>query len=180
MFQDILEARTAAQFEKVIEDAAPVDLNERPQLVRSDAPLRSQERLIIRPGQSGGMLTRTEFQIAKFCTEEKLKKRTSDRLIGMIKTRAFVIEDIRADSIREIEKMISDSCRSKITEHDLWREIDGVQDVKVYLRSLPEIVNDLLLHLGYHDLQYLHFEYQEVYGEHMFGSAAPSWSSRCF
>ena len=76
------------------------------------------------------------IRVAKFCTEEKLKKRTSDRLIGMIKTRAFVIEDIRADSIREIEKMISDSCRSKITEHDLWREIDGVQDVKVYLSPL--------------------------------------------
>ena len=57
LFQDILEARTAAQFEIVIEDAAPVDLNERPQLVLSDAPPRSQERLIIRPGQSGGMLT---------------------------------------------------------------------------------------------------------------------------
>ena len=100
-----------------------------------------------------------------------VKKRTSDRLIGMIKTRAFVIEDIRADSIREIEKMISDSCSSKITEHDLWREIDGVQDVKVYLRSLREIVEDLLQHLGYRELQYLHFEYQEVDGERMFGPA---------
>ena len=27
LFQDILEAQIAAQFEKVIEDAAPVDLN---------------------------------------------------------------------------------------------------------------------------------------------------------
>ncbi len=46
-----------------------------------------------------------------------VKKRISDRLImalvGMIKTRAFVIEYIRADSIREIEKRISDSCHSK-------------------------------------------------------------------
>jgi len=56
------------------------------------------------------------IQVAKFCTEEKLKKRTSDRLVGMIKTR-FCDEDIRADSIREIEKMISDSCSSKNTEH---------------------------------------------------------------
>jgi hypothetical protein len=135
-----MHARTAAQFEAVIQDAVPVDLYVRPQLVRSDAPSRSQEQLIIRPGEIGGMLTRTEFELAKFCTEEKLKKRTSDRLIAMIKTRAFVIEDIRADSIREIEKMISDSCSSKITEHDLWREIDGVQEVKVYSRSLREIV----------------------------------------
>ena len=62
LFQDTLEARTAAQFEKVIEDAAPVDLNGRPQLVRSDAPPRSQERLVIRPRQSDWMLTRTEFK----------------------------------------------------------------------------------------------------------------------
>ena len=98
----------------------------------------------------------------------------------MIKTRAFFIEDIRADSIREIEKMISDSCHSKITEHDLWREIDGVQDVKVFLRFLLEIVEDLLQHLGYRDLQYLHFECREIIGERMFGSATPSWSSLCF
>ncbi len=42
------------------------------------------------------------FDLQKFCTEEKLKKRTSDRL-GMLKERAFMIEDLRADSIREIE-----------------------------------------------------------------------------
>jgi hypothetical protein len=41
----------------------------------------------------------------------------------------------------------------------VWSEIDGVQDVKVYLRSLREIVKDLLQHFGYRDLQYLHFEY---------------------
>ena len=53
----------------------------------------------------------------------------------------------------------------------MWREIDGVQDVKVYLRSLREIVKDLLQHFGYRDLQYLHFEYREIDGERMFGSA---------
>jgi hypothetical protein len=72
LFQDILKARTAAQFEAVIEDAASVDLCVRPQLVRSHAP--PQEQSIPRPGECGGMLTRTEFQIAKFCTEEKLKR----------------------------------------------------------------------------------------------------------
>ena len=29
----------------------------------------------------------------------------------MLKERAFILEDIHADSIREIEKLISDSCR---------------------------------------------------------------------
>jgi hypothetical protein len=66
-------------------------------------------------------------------------------LIGMIKQRAFVIKDIRAETIREIEEMISDSSSSKILEYDLWRESDGVQDseVKVYLKLLRQIIADL-------------------------------------
>ena len=66
-------------------------------------------------------------------------------LIGMIKQRAFVIKDIRAETIREIEEMISDSSSSKILEYDLWRESDGVQDseVKVYFRLLRQIIADL-------------------------------------
>ncbi len=102
-----------------------------PQLVRSAEaaePPSSQAQMIIRPGESGGLLTGTEFRFAKFCTEEKLKKRTSDRLLGMLKGRAFTIEDLRADSIREIEKLISDSCRGKIIEYDLWTEMDSLQE----------------------------------------------------
>ena len=84
----------------------------------------------------------------------------------MIKQRAFVIKDIRVETIREIEEMISDSSSSKILEYDLWRESDGVQDseVKVYFRLLRQIIADFLLHLGYRDLQYLHFEYREMHG----------------
>jgi hypothetical protein len=94
-------------------------------------------------------------------------------LIGMIKQRAFVIKDTRAETIREIEEMISDSSSSKILEYDLWRESDGVQDseVKVYLKLLRQIIADLLRHLGYRDLQYLHFEYRECNGERIFGPA---------
>ena len=94
-------------------------------------------------------------------------------LIGMIKQRAFVIKDTRAETIREIEEMISDSSSSKILEYDLWRESDGVQDseVKVYLRFLLHIIADLLRQLGYRDLQYLHFEYREMHGERIFGPA---------
>ncbi len=88
---------------------------------------------------------------ARFCTEEKLKKRVSDRLIRMINRHAFIIEDLYADSIREIERMITDSSASKISEFDLWRKIDGIQDVKIYLRLLPHIVEVLLAEfkLGY-------------------------------
>jgi hypothetical protein len=171
LIQDIMKARTTSQFESVIEDAAPDNLHAIPQLVRSLLPSTRLDQLIIRPGESGGMLTQSEYQLALFCSEEKLKKRTSNRLTAMIKQRAFVIEDIRADTIREIEKMITDSSSSKILEYDLSRESDGVQEVKVYLRSLRHIIEDLLRHLGYRDLQYLHFEYREMHGERMFGPA---------
>jgi hypothetical protein len=165
-----VKARTNDEFQAAINDAAPVDYDGNPQLAPAGAPSRL-ERLVIQPGESGGLLTNSEFVLAKFCTEEKLKKKTSDRLISMIKQRAFVIEDIHADSIREIEKMISDSSSSKISEFDLWRKIDGKQDVKVYLRSLRRIIEELVAHLGYRNCQYLHFEYKEINGERVFGAA---------
>ncbi len=58
----------------------------------------------------------------------------------MIKERAFVVEDILAGSIWEIEKMITDACSTRIKEYDLWTETDGLQEVKVYLRLLREII----------------------------------------
>ena len=67
----------------------------------------------------------------------------------MLKDRAFFLEDLHADYIREIEKLISDSCKGKITEYDLWTEMDGLQEVKLYMRNLQRIIKDLPLHLGY-------------------------------
>ncbi len=40
-----------------------------------------------------------------FCAEEMPKKKTSDRLISMIKRRDFVIEDTCAETIRELETL---------------------------------------------------------------------------
>jgi hypothetical protein len=135
------------------------------------AELSRLQQLIARPGESGGVLTRTEFTVSKFCTEEKLKKRTSDRLLAMLKRRDFVIEDIRSETIRELETLISDCSRSKISEYDLWTQGDGKQEVKVYLRSLKQIVEGILADLGFKNLQYLWFEYREVNGERVFGPA---------
>jgi hypothetical protein len=67
----------------------------------------------------------------------------------MLKERAVIIEDLREHSIWEIEKLITNSCRGKITEYDLWTEMDGLQEVKLYVRNLRRIIKDLLLHLGY-------------------------------
>jgi hypothetical protein len=80
----------------------------------------------------------------------------------------FILEDLHADSILEIEKLISESCKGKISEYDLWTEKDGLQEVKLYLRTLRQIIEDLLRHRGYRDLQYLHFEYRECNGKSIF------------
>ncbi len=94
------------------------------------------QQLIIRPGEEGGIITQTELMFSKFCAEEKLKKKTSDRLVSMTKRRAFVIEDIRAETIRELETLISDCSRFKISQYDLWTKAYDKQEVKEYLRSL--------------------------------------------
>jgi hypothetical protein len=99
------------------------------------------------------------------------KKRSSDHLISMLKQRDFVIEDIRAETIRELEHRIADCSRSKISEYDLWTQADGKQEVKVYLRSLTQIVEGIFADLGFRNRQYLHFEYREKKGERMFGPA---------
>ena len=130
LYQDIINARTFSEIQAAIDDAAPVDYDANPQLIRAQVHPR-QERLVIDPEGSGGLLTETEFELARFCTEEKLKKRASGRLIHMIKRRAFIVEDLHTESMREIERMISDSCASKISEFDLWKEIDGKQKVNV-------------------------------------------------
>jgi hypothetical protein len=77
-----------------------------------------QPQLIITPGASGGILTQSEYQLAQIFTEETLKTRTPDRLIRMICERDFVVKDIRAGSIWEIEKMITDAgaCGNKIKD----------------------------------------------------------------
>ena len=82
-----------------------------------------------------------------------------------------MIEDIRADTIRELETLISDCSRSKISEYDLWTKADGKQEVKAYLRSLKLIIQDILADLGFANLQYLWFEYREVNGERRYGPA---------
>ena len=70
MVQDIMKARTTFRFEVVIKDAARDNLHAIPQLVRSLVPCTPLDQLIIRPGETGGMLTQTEYQLARSCSEE--------------------------------------------------------------------------------------------------------------
>ncbi len=80
-----------------------------PQLVVPSAvELPPLPQLIKQPGESGGVLTHTEFQISKFCAQHKLKKYTAeslsaDGLLAMIKKKDFVPEDIHFETIWELE-----------------------------------------------------------------------------
>ncbi len=129
------------------------------------------QQMIIRLGESGGVLTRSEFELSRFCAEEKLRKKTSDRLLSMLKKRDFVIEDIRAENIRALETLIADCSRSKISVYDLWTKGDGKQEVKALLRSLTQIVVGILADIGFKDRQYLWFEYRQKNGKNLFGPA---------
>ncbi len=82
-----------------------------------------------------------------------------------------MIEDICAETIRELETLISDCSRCKISEYYSWTKADGKQEVKAYLRTLKLIIQDILADLGFENLQYLWFEYQEVNGERRYGPA---------
>ena len=155
IFRDAMQARTGPEILSAILDANPSEeaSGSAPQPAQMAERLPQLQQLIIRPGEEGGVLTHTEYVLSKFCAEEKLKKRSSDRLISMLKRRDFVIQDIRAETIRELEHLIADCSRSKISEYDLWTQADGKQEVKVYLRSLKQIVEGILADLGFRNRQ---------------------------
>jgi hypothetical protein len=46
--------------------------------------------------------------LSQFCAEENLFKHTSDRLIVKIKRRDFVREDIHAELIREMDRLVTE------------------------------------------------------------------------
>jgi hypothetical protein len=174
ILEDLLNARTPLQYISAIHDAKPTDEADTAPVVVSDAELPALPQLIIRDGESGGVLTQTEFLETKFCAEHKLKKRTSNGLLCMLRKKEFVRDDIRAETIRELEKIVATnatSSGSKIYEYYFWTKDDGKQEVKLYLRSLKQIVEGILAELGFRNLQYLWFEYREVDGECVFGPA---------
>ncbi len=109
----------AISIEKAVSTSQPVKLDV--------GELLRLQQLIIRHGESAGMLTRTEFETSKFCAEEKLKKRTSYSLISKIKRLAFVIDNIHAETIREMDLLISECSKSEISDYDLWTKDDGKQ-----------------------------------------------------
>ncbi len=77
--------RTPIQYISAIHDAKPTDEAETAPVVVSDAELPALPQLIILDEERGGVLTQTDFLVTKFCAEHKLKKRTSDGFLCMLR-----------------------------------------------------------------------------------------------
>jgi len=89
MSRDMVDARTPEEILTAIND-----VNSHQEAIAAAQPenvdvgaLSQLQQLIVQPGECGGVLTRTEFTLSKFCTEEKLKKKTSYHLFAMLKSR---------------------------------------------------------------------------------------------
>ena len=67
--------------------------------------------------------------------------------------------------------IVTTSSGSNIYEYYFCTMDHGKQEVKLYLRSLRQIIEGIFAYLGFRNLQYLWFEYQEVAGERVFGPA---------
>ncbi len=90
IIQAFLDSRTPPEYLSAIQLAKPTEEADTAPVVVSDAELSALPQLIIRAGESGGVLTQTEFQITKFCAEHKLKKKTADGLLCMLRRDDFV------------------------------------------------------------------------------------------
>ena len=118
-------------------------------------------RIIIRPGEDGGVITLSEFLIAELASDERFRKMTTNKIIAMLKRDDFAIGDIRTDRIQQIEKLISKADGGTPLEYDLWREGDGKQDLTLYLRRLVPIMECLISDKRFAGHQYLEFDLRE-------------------
>jgi hypothetical protein len=135
-------------------------------------PLHEDRRLVIREGEEGGVLSQTEFKIANFASEYKIKKRASNALIEMVSSRDFNPQDIHVSSIQQIEKLAMKANEGgTVTRHNFWREGDGDQDVSLIVRSLGVIIQDLVADTQFAGYQYLSYELVERDGVRFFSNA---------
>ena len=77
IIQAFLDSRTPPEYLSAIQHAKPTEESDTAPVVVSDAELWALPQLIIRAGESGGVLTKTEFKITRFCAEQKFKKKSS-------------------------------------------------------------------------------------------------------
>lgn len=171
MFAKLSRAKSRSQIEDALK-SLPNSQQAREFVSLPGAALGS--RIIISEGVEGGVVTKTEFMIAQLASEEKLTKRTSNRIIRMIKQKDFKPADIRTDRIQQIESWIDKADGGAIFEYDVWKAGDGKQDLKLYLRNLRTIMEDLVADGEYAGYQYLSFELLERDNCRAFGPANSS------
>ena len=128
-------------------------------------------RIIMRPGEDGGVITQSEYLIAELASTERLTKKCTNNIIAMLKRKDFVPDEIRTDRIQQIEKLISKADGGSTLVFDLWMEGDGTQELKLYLRKLVPIMECLISDERFAGHQYLSFELRERDGFRMFGPA---------
>ena len=134
-------------------------------------PLPRNNRIIMREGDDGGVVSKTEFMLADLASRYKLQKRCTNEFIKLVKRPQFDPADIRTDRIQDIESRIEKGDGGSILKCNLGTEDDGRQDLNLFLRSLTRIVEDLLADEGYAGHQYISFELLEHDGYRVIGPA---------
>jgi predicted component of type VI protein secretion system len=133
---------------------------------------RPEFQLVMREGVEGGVITKSEYLIAKAATEMKVPKRVTNTHLATLRHPDFDKSDIRFNAIEQIEHLISKAHDGgTIQEFDLSKEEDGEQELKLIVRLLRQIIEDLLADPRFKDCQYVSFEIHERDGVRIFGAA---------
>ena len=134
--------------------------------------MRPEVRLVMREGVEGGLITQSEYLIANAAAEMKVPKRVTNMHLSTLRRPDFDKNDIRFNTIEQIEHLISKAHDGgTIQEFDLWKEDDGEQEIKLIVRLLRRIIEDLLADPRFKDCQYVSFELLEKDGVRIFGNA---------
>ena len=126
----------------------------------------------MRNGVDGGMITQSEYLIAKLASDHRIPKRVSNSFIETVKRDDFNPDDLRFDTIQPIEQLISKAHDGgTIQEFNFGKEEDGEQELVLIIRLLRQIIEDLLADPRFKGCQFLSFEIQERNGVRIFGAA---------
>ena len=168
VFSKLSLATSRSEIETVLNSLGTLRQEEFASLPREN----NQSRIIMSQGVDGdGVVTKSEFMIVQLASDEKLTKRTANRIIKMVKRKDFNPAEIRSSKIQSLESAIAKADGGSIFEYDVWKQGDGQQDLKLYLRNLRTILEDLLADQGYVGYQYLSFKLLERNGSRVFGPA---------
>ena len=75
-------------------------------------------RIIIRPGEDGGVIAQSKYLIAELASKEK-----------------FIVAEIRTNRIQQIERLLSKANSGATLEFDFWRQGDGKQELASSYRT---------------------------------------------